>query len=165
MYSIRILKIIPFCGFAILAGHTLLRGHEMRTIEKKPPTVIRAVAPPFIPFVFNETAVAEVVVEARIDPQGKVTLAKMISASYFRDSSFEDAAKQWLFEPSNSKEQRIANIKFVMRIMPKTTLPSELTTIYRYPAEIEIRSPVFTPHITADPLPIKEERPKQKSKP
>ena len=165
MGSKTTLKILPFFICVILlAGNTLLLGQEMQVNEKESPKVLRAVAPPFIPFVFWETGVAEVVIEVRLDDQGRVTSAKTFSASLFKDSSFEDTAKQWVFEESKSKKERIAYIKFVLRIMPKGTTSSELTTIYRYPAEIEIRSLVFTPRITTAPLPEKGESQKQKSK-
>lgn len=137
----------------------------MQVNYKESPTVLRAVAPPFIPFVFGETGVAEVVVEVRLDYQGRVTSANIVSASLFRDSSFEETAKQWIFEKSKSKKERIAHIKFIMRIMPTETNSSELTTIYRYPTEIEIRSPIITPPITTAPLPEKVDSNKQKSKP
>jgi hypothetical protein len=148
----------------MVEGITLF-GQENIITEKNQPKVLKAIAPTFIPFVFDETGVAEVVVEVKLNNEGKVISAKTIFASLFQDISFENTAKQWMFEDSLSKDERIAHIKFVLRIMPKGTSQSELTTIYRYPSEIEIRDLVFPSQITTGPLPDKEKPPKKESKP
>lgn len=165
MYLKNEINIRLFVVFlVIMAGSMASLGQENVLPEKDQPKVTRAVAPTFIPFVFEETGVAEIVVEVKIDSDGKVISAKTSFASLFKDISFENTAKQWIFEKSMSSEERTAYIKFILRIMPKETNPSELTTIYRCPSEIEVRNVIFPSQITTGPLPDKE-KPKKKKKP
>jgi hypothetical protein len=105
---------------------------------------------------------AEFLIEAKLNPAGNVTSAKTVSFSFFRDKSLEEAAKKWIFEEDASKQERIAYIKFVMRIMPKETDPAELTTIFHYPAEVEIRHVVYKAPTTTDPDIIEKEMPSKK---
>ena len=166
MRLINQLKPILFFIFIMgMAENNLPLGQGKKVVEEEQPKVLRAVAPTFITFVFEETGSAEVVIEVKLDHEGKVISAKTVSFSLFKDLSFEDTAKQWVFEKSSAKEERFAHIKFVLRIMPRGTNSSELTTIYRYPTEIEIRSLVFTSQITTFPLPEKEQSQNKKSKP
>lgn len=154
--------------FSLIAANSkLVLAYVIWGQTNNPPQVVTAVAPAFIPFVFGETGVAEVVVEAEIDSSGDVTSAKIVSASLFRDNSFEETAKRWRFNSTSDHEQkRIARIKFILRIMPKNTSPGELTTIYTTPYQIEVRHEVFSPQVTSAPIPdeLKRIRPKKKRK-
>ena len=91
--------------------------------------------------------------------------AKTISYSLFKDLSLEETAKKWLFEKGIEGKERTAHIKFVLRIMPEKTDLSELSTIYRYPAEIEIRHVVFKGSSNEDPEFDKEIPVQKKPKP
>lgn len=159
------MRILIFVFIATIFESKLSVGQEKLVLEKEQPKVLVAVAPTFIPFVFDEIGVAEVIVEARLDNRGKVISAKTVSFSLFKDISFENTAKQWVFEESPNEKERIAQIKFILRIMPKGTNPQELTTIFRYPTEVEIRSLVFASQITTVPLPDTEKPKKKKPKP
>jgi hypothetical protein len=159
------MRIFIFVFIVTIFENKLLVGQEKLVIEKEQPKVLMAVAPVFIPFVFDEIGVTEVIVEVRIDNHGKVVSAKTVSFSLFKDISFEKTAEQWIFEESPNEKERIAQIKFILRIMPKGTSPQELTTIFRYPTEVEIRSLVFPSQITTAPLPDKKKPQKKKSKP
>lgn len=130
-----------------------------------PPHVLEAVAPIFIPFVFDKTGMNEVVVEVNVNSDGNVTSAKTVSVTLFRDTSFETTAKRWRFAPSSDgKEERIAQIKFILRIMPKDTPLDQLTTIYTAPYQIEVRHEVFEPQVTSAPIPNEMKRGQRKKK-
>lgn len=117
-------------------------------------SVVQAVAPPFIPFLFNKPGAAEVTVEVKIDKFGNVTAARTVAFSHFSDGSIEDTAKKWRFSTSNEDRERTANLRFVFRIMPDDTYDSELTTIYTAPFQIEVRSKVIPMPKSTSPLPI-----------
>jgi hypothetical protein len=154
----------------LVSGLTATKTESFRTQNVKPsekvqPQVLEAVAPSlFIPFALNETGIAEVFIEVKIDSEGKVISAKTISYSLFKDLSLEETAKKWLFEKGIEKE-RTAHIKFVLRIMPEKTDLSELSAIYRYPTEIEIRHVVFKGSSNEDPEFDKEIPVQKKPKP
>lgn len=152
----KIIRVYIFIFIVAIAENKLLIGQEKLVSEKEQPKVLRAVAPTFIPFVFDDTGVAEIIVEVRLNSRGEVVSAKTISFSLFKDISFENTAKQWIFEESPNEKERIAKIKFILRILPKDTNPQNLTTIFRYPAEVEIRSLIFVSQVTTAPLPDKE---------
>ena len=141
IYNKRLLFILAF--LLIIIGNEQLLGQETKAKVSAQPNVIKAVAPIFVPFLWEKTGVAEAVVRVTINKEGKVTSAQTISVTVIRDVAFEEAAKKWLFESSPNEEERMAEIKFILRIMPKGTDISELTTIYTSPAQIEIRHEVF----------------------
>lgn len=118
------------------------------------PSVAKAVAPPFIPFIFGKTGDTTTVVEVTIDPSGKVRDAHIVEFSLFKDKSFEETAKRWVFAPAtDTKQVRTVRLTFVLRIMPKGTVWEELTTIFVAPYQVEVRHEVFDPPINLDPLP------------
>ena len=129
------IKIRPLLVLAFL----LLVSFDSTVSGQEKPKVVKAVAPIFFRFIQGDTGVNEVVIGVTINNEGKVTSARTISASIFSDKYLEDAAKRWLFESSPNKELRTAEIKFIMRVMPKGTSIYDLTTIYTYPAQLEIR--------------------------
>ena len=148
-----------------IVGAKPLQKHETNEVRKEQPQVLKAVAPTFIPFVYNEPGVVEFVIEVKINKEGQVITAKTISFSLFKDASLEETAKKWVFVKNSAREERVARIKFVMRIMSEDTILSELNTIYNYPAEIEIRHAIFKPQITEAPVFDKETPSQKKPKP
>jgi hypothetical protein len=153
--------------FLILAslflGFISVNGQETTSRTDEQPQVLKAVAPTFFPFVMEQTGVNEALVRVTINNEGKVTTAKMISVTVGWDFTFEDAAKKWLYESSPNKEDRTAEIKFILRIMPEGTDRSDLATIYTYPAQMEIRrevyGPLFQPHPGPEYPPIQTKKP------
>jgi hypothetical protein len=149
--------------FAVMSGLMLVAGiflinSEAKTLTEQStqPSVVKAVAPPFIPFIFGKTGSATVIVEVAIDPTGKVDEAHIVEFSLFRDKSFEETAKKWVFAPAaDAKQVRTARLTFVLRIMPKGTRWDELTTIFTTPYQVEVRHEVFDPPTNSDPNPIK----------
>lgn len=135
----------------ILIGHQQIKAQQSREY-KAPVKVLKAIAPTFIPFVLDETGVAEIVVEAKINSEGNVTATKTIAFTLFTDLSVEQTARQWVFERNTNRKERTAKIKFVFRIMPRDTDSTNLTTIFRYPFEVEVRSRVFDSQKTSSPL-------------
>jgi TonB family protein len=149
--------------FAVMSGLMLVAGiflinSEAKTLTEQStqPEVVKAVAPPFIPFIFGKTGSATVVVEVTVDPEGKVIEAHTVEASLFRDKAFEETAKKWVFAPAaEGKKERTVRLTFVLRIMPKTTRWDELTTIFTTPYQVEVRHEVFDPPTNSDPNPTK----------
>jgi hypothetical protein len=156
--------------FLILAslflGFVSVNGQEGVSKVLEQPKVLRAVAPTFFPFVMEQTGVAEALVRVTINNEGIVTNAQTISVTVMRDLTFEIAAKKWLFESSPNKEDRTAEIKFILRLMPKGTDENDLASIYTHPAQMEIRrevyGPLFAPHPGPEYPPI---QPKESSQP
>jgi len=149
--------------FAVMSGLMLVAGiflinSEAKTLTEQStqPAVVKAVAPPFIPFIFGKTGSARVVVEVSVDRTGKVDEAHIVEFSLFRDKSFEETAKKWVFAPAgDAKQVRAARLTFVLRIMPKSTQWDELTTIFTTPYQVEVRHEVFDPPTNSDPNPTK----------
>jgi hypothetical protein len=154
LWQIKQLYLV-LCFSLVLTGYQQINAQQSQK-TKEPPQILKAVAPTFIPFVFNETGVAEMVVEVKINSDGKVTASKIVDVTLFRDLGVESTAKQWIFERSTNRKERIARIKFVFRIMPKETDTVDLTTIFRHPLEVEVRKPIFDSPITTAPLPDQE---------
>jgi hypothetical protein len=128
------------------------------------PTVTVAVAPIFIPWIFDKTGVGQSIVEVTINRDGHVSSAKCIEGSAdfpWGDHSFEQTALRWHFSSTNGSEERTARITFVLRIMPKGTHDDELTPIYSAPYQMEVRHTVFEPHIYRDPNPV-DTKPKRR---
>ena len=160
MNNHKVSHLLLFLFLSFFASVLELRAQ--RATDKSdglPPKVLEARAPEFNPFVFGEDGVAEVVIKVTIDRTGSVTSATTESASLFKDQSFEDTAKRWLFEKDSTQNERVAKIKFILRIMPKETAISDITTIYRYPLEMEVRRPIIPSQITSSPLPIEIKKP------
>ena len=129
-----------------------------KALAKRPeqsPPVVKAVAPAFIPFVFGKPGSMTTVIEVKIDSDGKVREAHIVEFSLFRDKSFEETAKKWVFAPGEKGDnERTAKLIFVLRIMPKGTYWDDLTTVFTPPYQVEVRHEIFDPHINADPSPI-----------
>ncbi len=139
-------------------------GQQKQEKDAERPKVLSAVAPTFFPFVYNKIGTAEVIIAVKINKEGRVTSTKTISFSKFSDLSLDDTAKQWVFEQSTNQNERTANIKFFFRIMSKETEAQDLTTIYRDPYEMEVRSRIIDSPKTAFPLPFKEKPKKKRTK-
>lgn len=150
---------ILFCGSGLLVLLVLavlnIEGRQAPITSSQGVSVVKAVAPGFVPFVFNKTGVAEVTVEVTIDKSGSVKSAKAVDYSVFTDGSIEDTAKKWVFTPSKEDVERSARLRFVFRILPEETDESELTTVFVAPFEMEVRSKVIPSPKTTSPLPVR----------
>jgi hypothetical protein len=149
IYNVRLL--LAFAFLLIIIGNEIVAGQETKIKAQEQPTVIKAIAPILIPFVYGKAAVNEVTIQVKINNEGKVTSTQIITASLFKDKYLEETARQWLFESSLNKEERTAEIKFIMRIMPKGTDMFELGTVYTYPAQLEVRHAFVEPRIETLP--------------
>lgn len=154
-------RIEPFAlvgGLLFLCG-LFLADSKARTLPRQDgqaPLVVKAVAPPFIPFIFGKTGSATVVVEVTVDLDGKVSESRIVEASLFRDKAFEETAKKWVFAPAvDGKKGRKARLTFILRIVEKSTPWDEVTTIFTSPYQVEVRHEVFDPYTNSDPNPVK----------
>ncbi|SRR6266404_2790771 len=152
-------EISAVVGGLILVAGIFLINSEAKTLTEQStqPSVVKAVAPGFIPFVFGKSGSMSTVVEVSIRPDGKVDEAHIVEFSLFRDKSFEETAKKWVFAAAaDAKQVRTARLTFVLRIMPKGTKWDELTTIFTPPYQVEVRHEIFEPHVYSDPNPVKQ---------
>lgn len=134
----------------------LLHNNRRQRMEgvyaSEPPQVITAVAPVFIPFILGKTGVLRATVKVTINQVGEVSEAELVESSPLKDLSFVETARKWRFNAlSTDSQHRTAMIKYVLRIMPKDTPLNELTTIYSFPYEIEVRHEVFDMPTNSDP--------------
>lgn len=88
------------------------------TIEPKDytqdfPKIIKSVTPVYPSQARAVRAIGEVVVEVKIDKEGKVTSAKVERGHPLLKSISETTAKQFLFESSEKSDERIAKITFI----------------------------------------------------
>jgi hypothetical protein len=143
-------KIVVFT-FCVDVGLLTANAQNIRPCAQ--PNMLTAVAPEFIPFQVKTVAVASVTVEVKINNSGEVTSAKTVEHTLFVDHAIEDAAKLWKFTAdTNCQQERVAQLEFVFRIMPKETPKSHLTTIFTAPYKVEVRHEVFEV-IDRDPSP------------
>jgi TonB family protein len=77
------------------------------------PKLVTFTKPPYPPAARAVRATGEVVVEVKIDKQGKVTSAKGISGHPLLRGASENAARQSTFEPSENVDERQAKLAFV----------------------------------------------------
>ena len=152
-------KEFVFATALVLMSHVFLdnsKGSNLTEQSDAQPAVIKAVAPPFFPFIFGKAGSATGVIEVKIGPDGKVTAAHIVEFSLFKDPSWEETAKRWVFAPAaEGKRERTVRLTFVLRIMPKSTPWDELTTIFTTPYQVEVRHEVFDPPTNSDPNPTK----------
>ena len=152
------LLFVSFAVTMILVISSLGQKQQVFQANFEKPIVVTAVAPTFIPWMFEKTGVGQTVVEVRINPVGKVTSAKSVEGSPdfpWADHSFEQTAMRWHFVPTDKIQERIVKITFVLRIMPRNTREDELAAVYSAPYQIEVRHKVFELPITIAPLPVK----------
>jgi hypothetical protein len=145
------------CAVVFVVGTVIsLKAKSVTEQSSQSPPVVKAVAPAFIPFVFGKPGSMTTVVEVKVDSDGKVSEAHIVEFSLFRDKSFEETAKKWVFAPvPDVKQERTARLTFVLRIMPKYTHWDELTTIFTPPYQVEVRHEIFNPHTNSDPNPTR----------
>ena len=153
-------KTFIFVTALVLMSHVLLnnsKGSDLTEQYAEQPAVMKAVAPPFFPFLFGKTGSATGVVEVRIAVDGKVTDAHIVEFSLFKDPSWEETAKKWIFAPATDGKERMLRLTFVLRIVPKGAPWDEQTTILTFttPYQVEVRHEVFDPPTNLDPNPIK----------
>jgi hypothetical protein len=105
-----------------------------------------AVAPAYPSDARTKQISGTIKVEVMIDITGNVITAKAIKEEDFTvysafNAVSEKAALHWKFKANSEKyKDRKYMLIFSYKIMPDTTPEYELTTIYHYPYEIEIRS-------------------------
>lgn len=117
------------------------------------PKVIKAISPPFIPYVFDKTAYETVSIEVQIDSAGNVLSTKTVEFTLFKDKSIEETAMKWKFDTGEEGKVRKAVLKFAFRIVPENTSIDELGTTFTFPYEIEVRRTVIKSRIIEDPFP------------
>ncbi len=112
------------------------------------PAVVMAIAPIFPPVAVASNTSGKVVVEVQVDAAGTVTAAKIIEGDLlFRQGKiYEATAQRWRFATAkDGTSLRTARLTFVFRIMPKDTLPADLTSVFMPPYQVEVRHKPFEP--------------------
>lgn len=105
------------------------------------PKVLKSVTPNYPPAARAVRAVGDVVVAVNIDKDGKVTSAKYESGHPLLRAASEQAARDFLFEPSENSNERQVKLVFVF-----ISLQEKKKDLKHYsnPYRIEIESPVPT---------------------
>ncbi|MCZ2392040.1 MAG: hypothetical protein LC113_13315 [Acidobacteria bacterium] len=149
MKSCLLLTILLTSLVAICVGfQKVVSANDMEN-----PKVIKAISPPFIPYVFDKTGYETVSVEVQIDSAGNVSSAKTVEFTLFKDRSIEETAMKWKFDTGEEGRVRKAVLKFAFRIMPENTSIDELGTTFTFPYEIELRRTVIKSKMIEDPFP------------
>ena len=111
-----------------------------QTSDGKPyPKILKSIEPKYPPAALAVRAIGEVVINVKIDKEGKIVSAKVISGHPLLRKASEQSATQFLFEPSENEGERELNLTFVF-----ITFEEQKKNIKRYfiPCRIEIISPV-----------------------
>jgi hypothetical protein len=104
--------------------------------------VIAAVTPIYSYYSYLTGSSGKIQIAAEVNSEGDVIGTKVLDTShpYLRKDS-ENAARQWKFSPQPGQPNpRQCIITFYYRIMSDQTPEEELTSVYHYPLEIEVRS-------------------------
>jgi TonB family protein len=118
------------------------------TSEGKPyPKIVKSIEPKYPPAALAVRAIGEVVVNIKIDKEGKVVLAKAISGHPLLRRASEQSATQFLFEPSESEGERELNLTFVFIPWEE---PKENVKRFSNPYRIEVigRKPTIEISVT-----------------
>ena len=108
--------------------------------EKPYPKIVKLSKPPYPAAAQAVRATGEVVVEVKIDREGKVVEAKAVSGHPLLRVASVQAAKQSLFESSENDEQREVKLTFVFL---KDLNEKEKIKRYSNPYRIEVIGEVF----------------------
>jgi TonB family protein len=151
-------SIIKIMTIGLIVAVVFLSAAALTTVwgssAEDQPSVISAVAPIFPPTAIAANINGSVVIEVKIDVNGKVTATQIIEGHPLlrQVRSFEDTARRWQFRPvAGSEALRTARLTFVFRIMPKETSTDELTPVYAPPYQVEVRHRPFVPVVDSDP--------------
>jgi Gram-negative bacterial TonB protein C-terminal len=118
-------------------------------------TVVAAIVPVYGAIARTAHVGGEVTVEVVVDSKGKVKSAKPLGGHPLIASTAKEAAKHWLFTPSNASVDRQATLVFVFQMMPRCAPPADLTPIFYPPYKIQVRAE--TPPITCSDCTPKEQ--------
>jgi hypothetical protein len=112
--------------------------------------VIAAIAPVFAHDSYLTGSSGKIQIEAEVSSGGDVTGTRLLESSgpNLRKDS-ENAARQWKFSPASNS--RKCTITFYYRIMPDQTPEEELTSVFHYPLEFEVRSKAKPPILETFP--------------
>ena len=110
------------------------------------PMVIRAVAPDYPAIAMAAKAEGKVVVEVRINNEGKVTATKVLdegsSKMKFLHKASEKAASRWQFTlGTDDSDKRTAQLTFVFRVVPDNE--AEIFFSPPYQVEVAERKPII----------------------
>ena len=109
---------------------------------KDQPALVSAVGPTYPNIASFLNARGEVIVEVKIDPQGKVISASTISGNEYLRKSSETAAAKWQFVAAKEgTKERTARLTFAYR-PAETDEPGrtqgEVTTVFMPPYRVEV---------------------------
>lgn len=103
----------------------------------KSPEVVKYIASPYPPTARAVGVAGEVVVEIKIDPEGKVVSAKAIGGHPLLRRAGVTAAEQWVFTSDKTIQEREGKLIFTFY----DTAGKNLLVRYRAPNRLEILSP------------------------
>ena len=101
----RVLRIAAFTLFAVIAVHATAAG--VRPVKNR-------VAPQYPDIARHLKIEGTVVVQAVVDPAGKVTDAKAVSGSKILSYAAEEAVRKWTFVPAPDQSTENVEIRFAL---------------------------------------------------
>jgi TonB family protein len=103
--TLRLVRIAAFGLFAVLALHA--SAATARAVKSR-------VAPLYPDLARHLRIEGTVVVEAVVDPTGKVTDVKAVTGSKVLSYAAEEAVRKWIFVPASDKSTENVEIKFAL---------------------------------------------------
>lgn len=103
------------------------------------PTVVQAVSPSYPAIALASGAEGTVLIEAKIDSEGKVISTRMLKGIRLLGKAGELATQQWLFKTNTKRKIRILRLFFTFEILPEETSISKEVSIFINPYRIVIR--------------------------
>lgn len=117
----------------------------LRTSSAREVTVRSAVAPVYPPLAATTNTSGEVEIAVRLDADGKVTSAEVVSGHPLLQHAALEAAKRWKFEGAD--DARKVHLTFCFRIMPNKTSEEDMTPVFTPAYRFEVRRKLPEPTV------------------
>jgi TonB family protein len=108
------------------------------------PSVLMAVAPPYPAVAATARLSGTVILEVKINSEGKVTSVNLVEGNPSLGRAAEVFARRWVFSSaSNFSATRSTRLTFDFKLMPNETPVEEMQPIFMPPYKVEVRGKVL----------------------